>query len=134
MNGSAKALRDALVRLRAAVLDLSTAGCHAEAAELAALVRRLEERSSSAAPRAAAQGEADARAASPIPPATLGLSGAPVASVPEAVAVPPVDGPPAPSAGPGWARIEADDSAEEIERKVKIATEPIRAMREALDR
>lgn len=39
-----KPIRDALVRLRAAVLDLSVAGCHAEAAELGALIKRLEER------------------------------------------------------------------------------------------
>ena len=39
-----KQLRDALFRLRAAVLDLTAAGCHAEAAELAALIRRLEEK------------------------------------------------------------------------------------------
>ena len=38
----AKALRDALTRLRAAMLDLTAAGMHSEANELAALIRRLE--------------------------------------------------------------------------------------------
>lgn len=39
-----KPLRDAIARLRGAILDLTSAGCHAEAAELAALVQRLEAR------------------------------------------------------------------------------------------
>ena len=89
-----RALADALLRLRAAVLDLQTAGCYAEAAELVALVRRCEALIDSAAPRAAAQGEAGARTASPIAPATLGLSEAPVASAPEAGVVPPDVEPP----------------------------------------
>lgn len=37
-----KQVRDALVRLRAALLDLQAAGCYAAAAELAALIKRVE--------------------------------------------------------------------------------------------
>ena len=88
---SAKALRNALLRCRAAVLDLQLAGCYDEAAELAALVRRLAAVIESEAPRAASQGEAGARTASPIAPAPLGLSEAPVAAdVPGAGDAPPV--------------------------------------------
>jgi hypothetical protein len=42
VNARARALRDALAQLRSALLDLSAAGRHQEASEVAAIVKRLE--------------------------------------------------------------------------------------------
>lgn len=42
MTQAPRSLRDALTRLRAALLDLTAAGRHAEAAEVGQLIKRLE--------------------------------------------------------------------------------------------